>query len=176
MRGILLIVLLFAWTAAQAETCPEILQHEMRALNTDEVVDLCERYQGKPLLIVNTASRCGFTSQFEDLEALHRQYADKGLAVLGFPSNDFRQEASEEGVTAEVCYINYGVTFDMYAPISVRGKSAHPLFASLASEQRAPAWNFFKYLVSREGEVVAAFSSRTKPSDPRLIEVLESLL
>lgn len=153
-----------------------LYDHELRRLHSSEVVDLRERLAGKPLLIVNTASHCGFTGQFSGLEALHQTYSAAGLRVVGFPSNDFRQEAADEAATAEVCFVNYGVTFDMFAPIAVRGSNAHPIFQELARQSQAPRWNFYKYLVSPEGVVVDVFSSMTGPDSPRLRAAIESLL
>jgi glutathione peroxidase len=156
--------------------CPDVLDHDMRKLRSKETVKLCEVYAGKPVLVINTASHCGFTPQFKGLEALYREYKDRGLAVAGFPSDSFNQEADSEEATAEMCYINYGVTFDMYAEIPVKGDDAHPLFADLAAAQGAPRWNFTKYLVDSEGNVVARWGSRTTPEDPELRAAIETAL
>ncbi|MBA4742859.1 MAG: glutathione peroxidase [Azoarcus sp.] len=153
-----------------------LLGHELRRLHSPETVKL-ERYAGQPLLIVNTASHCGFTDQFEGLEAVHKEYADKGLKVLGFSSDDFNQEAKDEAKAAEVCFVNFGVTFDMFATIPVRGERAHPLFRELARQSgEEPQWNFHKYVVDREGRVVAAFPSRVEPGAPQLRETIERVL
>lgn len=161
---------------ALADESPSLLQHELRRLHADEIVDLCAQHAGKALLIVNTASFCGFTPQFDGLEQLFQRYRERGLAVLGFPSNDFRQEADDEARTAEVCRLNYGVSFDMFAPISVRGSDAHPIFRELAAQAEAPRWNFHKYVVGRDGRVVASFSSRVAPGDAALEAAIESAL
>lgn len=161
---------------AKSGQCVTHLDHEFRKLHSKETVNLCAEYAGKPLLIINTASHCGFTPQFKGLEALHKMYDDKGLVVLGFSSNDFRQEARSEEKAAEVCYLNYGVTFTMLAPISVTGATAHPLFKELARQSDAPNWNFNKYLVSPTGEVVRHFGSATAPDSPVLIQSIEELL
>lgn len=162
--------------AAAGDAAPSLLDHTMRRLHSNETVNLRERYAGKALLIVNTASFCGFTGQFAKLEALHREYKDRGLSVIGFPSDDFRQEAADESKTAEVCFVNYGVSFDMYAPISVRGDAAHPLFRALASQSAAPRWNFYKYLVDRQGRVVGRFSSMVEPDSAELRTAIEKTL
>jgi glutathione peroxidase len=129
------------------------------------------------LLVVNTASYCGFTPQYEGLEALHAKYAPRGLVVLGFPSNDFLQEADSSEKIADLCFNTYGVKFPMFAKTSVRGAKANPLFAELAkSTGQAPAWNFTKYLVDRQGQPVAAFGSRVKPSDAALVAAIEKAL
>jgi glutathione peroxidase len=117
-----------------------LLGHELRRLHSPEVVRL-DRYAGQPLLIVNTASHCGFTRQFKGLEAVHQQYADKGLKVLGFSSDDFNQEAKDEAKAAEVCFVNFGVTFDMFATIPVKGEGAHPLFRELARQSSTSTWS-----------------------------------
>lgn len=163
-------------TVVRAEECADLLQHEMRRLRSEESFDLCSRYRGKALLIVNTASACGFTPQFKGLEALFQKYRDQGLAVLGFPSDDFHQEADDEAETAKVCYVNYGVSFDMFAPIHVTGADAHPLFRQLAASQGAPKWNFYKYVVDPDGNVVAAFSSMVTPDSTKLTSAIESVL
>lgn len=160
----------------ETEVCPDHLNQAFRKLRSSETVNLCKAYRGKPLLIVNTASFCGFTPQFEGLETLHRKYSEHGLVVLGFPSNDFRQEAGNEEKTAKVCYVNYGVTFTMLSPISVRGANAHPLFKELARQSAAPSWNFNKYLVDATGAVVKHFGSTTTPDSTEMVESIERLL
>ena len=130
-------------------------------------------YAGKVLLIVNTASQCGFTPQFKGLEALYQRYKGQGLEVLGVPSDDFRQEADDSAETAKVCFIDYGVTFAMSEPQVVSGEAAAPLFRELAAQSSAPRWNFYKYVVGRDGKVIASFSSLTKPDDAALIEAID---
>jgi glutathione peroxidase len=146
---------------------------------TGEVIRL-EEYRGKTLLIVNTASRCGFTGQYEGLQKLYETYKDRGLIVLGFPSNDFlRQEPGSNDEIASFCEVNYGVTFPMFAKISVKGGDQHPLYTFLTSEKTNPefsgkiSWNFNKFLVSGEGDVIGRFGSRTKPEDDTLISAVE---
>jgi len=140
-----------------------------------------EAYQGKTLLIVNTASRCGFTGQYDGLQKLYETYQNKGLVVLGFPSNNFLHQ--EPGTNEEIesfCRQKYGVTFPMFSKISVKGKDAHPLYRYLTSEDANPgfggkiSWNFNKFLISKDGKTVARFGSRTKPDDPELIKAIEA--
>jgi len=138
-------------------------------------------YRGQVLLLVNVASKCGLTPQYEGLEALYEKYRDQGFAVLGFPSNDFAgQEPGSEAQIADFCRSTYGVKFPMFSKITVKGDSKHPLYEKL-SGLPAPLggevqWNFQKYLVDRRGEVVAKFDPRTTPDDPALVEKLEALL
>ena len=176
MRRSMILLLLMSCVCHAVDPCPAMLDRELKVLRKETSVNLCERYAGSPMLIVNTASHCGYTPQFKGLEQLHRAYAARGLKVAGFPSDDFRQEADTEEDTARICYVNYGVTFDMYAPIHVRGSQAHPLFAELARQSKAPSWNFSKYVVDREGKVVAAFGPGTEPDDAALREAIESVL
>ncbi len=162
---------------ALASECPAVLQHELPKLRSKDSVDLCQTFQGKALVVVNTASHCGFTPQFKGLEALYQRYKDDGLEVLGVPSDDFFQESDDEAETAEVCYVNYGVTFTMTQTQAVRGRDATPLFRELSEQAgQAPRWNFYKYVVDRQGRVVAHFSSKVKPDDPRLIAAVEKAL
>jgi glutathione peroxidase len=159
-----------------AGQCPEYLNQNIQKLHSAKTLNICEAYAGKPLLIINTASHCGFTPQFSGLEKLYKQYKDKGLVVLGFASNDFNQEAKDEQEISKVCFINYGVTFDMFAPIKVTGESAHPLFKALATQTKEPAWNFNKYLVNAEGKVVQYFDSQVTPDSPAMKQAIEQLL
>ncbi len=161
-------------TTAQAY---ELLDHELRRLHSSETVNLRDLAGDAPaVLLVNTASHCGFTGQFEGLEALHQQYADQGLKVIGFSSDSFNQEADDEAAAAETCFVNFGVTFDMMATIPVRGANAHPIFAEMARQTRAPRWNFNKYLVTPGGEVVEVFGALTGPDSRKLKRAIEAVL
>ena len=161
-----------------AAECPPLLKDQapLQQLRSKEQIDLCQRFAGKPLVVVNTASHCGFTPQFKGLEALYQRYKDQGLEVLGVPSDDFRQEADTTEETAKVCFINYGVTFAMSEPQPVSGANAVPLFRELAEQSSAPRWNLYKYVVGRDGKVVASFSSLTKPDDEDLIAAVEQAI
>ena len=154
-------------------TCPAWLNHDFRQLHSSNTINLCERFANKPLLIVNTASHCGFTPQFSGLESLYQQYKSQGLEVIGFASNDFRQEAATEEKAANVCYKNYGVSFTMMAPISVKGQQAHPLFKALAQKTEEPSWNFTKFLVSANGQQVTHFSTLVQPSNSSLNQAIQ---
>ena len=160
----------------KAPACPPLLQHTLPRLQDEKPQPLCQ-YAGKVLLIVNTASYCGFTSQFEGLEALNAAYAARGLVVMGFPSNDFRQEDADARKTADVCFNTYGVKFPMFTSIAVRGPQAHPLFAALArSTGQTPSWNFNKYLVGRDGTPLAHFGSNTGPTSATMKAAVEKAL
>ena len=161
---------------AIAGQCPDYLNQPIKKLHSEKTLTICEKYAGKPLLIVNTASYCGYTPQFSVLEKLHQQFKDKGLVVLGFASNDFNQEAKEDKDIANVCFVNYGVTFDMFAPVKVTGASAHPLFKALAAQSREPAWNFNKYLVDTDGKVVKHFYSKVTPDSAEMKQAIERIL
>jgi glutathione peroxidase len=169
-------VLLFGAAPTRAADCPAWLDHDFQKLHSAETVNLCKLSAGKPLLIVNTASHCGFTPQFKGLEALHEKYRDQGLVVVGFPSNDFFQESKDQAETAQVCYINYGVKFTMLAPTAVRGRDANPVFRELAKKTDAPSWNFNKYLVAPDGKVLAHYESDVTPESRTLNRAIESLL
>lgn len=163
-------------TASWAAECPALLQGSLPELRGKGQVDLCERFAGKPLVVINTASYCGFAPQFEGLEATYKEYHEQGLEMLGVPSNDFKQEDDNAENTAKVCYANYGVTFTMTKALPVRGKDAVPLFVELANQSSAPKWNFYKYVVDRQGKVVGNFSSLTKPDDPAFREAIEQAI
>ena len=162
---------------AAPAACPALLQQSFNRLQDEKPQALCQ-YSGKVLLVVNTASYCGFTSQYEGLEALHAKYAARGLVVLGFPSNDFgQQEPGSSTEIADFCFNTYGVRFPMFMKSSVVGKAANPLFVSLAKATgKAPAWNFHKYLIDRQGKPVASFASEVTPSDASLISTIEKAL
>jgi len=162
---------------ARAAECPPLLNFSAKPLRGSDPVGFCESYQGKVILAVNTASQCGYTPQFKGLEALYQKYKDRGLVVLGFPSNDFLQEFAEPAKTAEVCYINHGVTFPMFARSAVTGAAANPFFKQLAEQSGTePKWNFYKYLIDAQGKVVAAYPSKTEPDDEELMGKIDSLL
>jgi glutathione peroxidase len=177
MRALLAFALFLAAGQAAA-ACAPLLDLSYRPLAGKAPVHLCEAYAGKVLLVVNTASKCGFTPQYEGLEALHQELGGRGFAVIGFPSNDFMgQEPGSEEEIKDFCTNTYGVKFPMFEKVVVRGKDATPLYAKLAEATgEAPGWNFHKYLIDREGKVVASFGSRTKPDDAALREKIESLL
>jgi glutathione peroxidase len=169
-----LLLLLASATAAAA--CPQLLDVNMSTLSEDDV-SLC-RFEGKVLLIVNTASQCGYTPQYEGLEALHRRYKDKGLVVMGFPSNDFGgQEPGSNKEIASFCEMNYGVSFPMFAKTAVAKGKVNPLYEKLAQASTSrPRWNFHKYLVDRRGEKVLSFPTQVTPNDPKLVKEIERLL
>jgi glutathione peroxidase len=162
--------------APVAQQCPSYLDHDFRKLHSSQSVNLCRTFAGRPLLIVNTASHCGFTPQFKGLEAVHTKYKDRGLVVVGFSSDDFNQEAKDEAEAADTCFLNYGVTFVMLAPQHVKGPEANPVFAELARQTQAPSWNFNKYLVQRDGKVAQYFDSRVTPESQQFGEAVEKLL
>ncbi|WP_028621657.1 glutathione peroxidase [Pseudomonas sp. Ant30-3] len=177
MRWLAVPVLMVAFTGlAQAAECPELLKGSLPKLRAKESIDLCQRFAGKPLVVVNTASFCGFAPQFKSLEALNQRYKSEGLEVIGVPSNDFKQESKDGEETAKVCYVNYGVTFTMTEPQKIRGDDAINLFQVLAAQSSAPKWNFYKYVVDRKGKVIADFSSLTKPDDPEFIDAVEKAI
>ena len=171
---ILTLAILFVSQSTIASECPDVLKFMKRKLNSQETVNLCEAYKDKAILFVNTASKCGFTPQFEGLESLYSQYKDKNFMVLGFPSDDFNQEYNDEGKTAELCELTYGVKFPMFETISVKGDDADPLYRLLAKKaDTTPKCNFYKYLVDRKGNLVDSYSSFTKPDDAELIADIE---
>jgi len=161
-----------------AQNCPDLLDHDVNRLMGGGKVNLCEEFRGKVLLVVNTASECAFTSQYEGLETLYREKKDDGLVVLGFPSNDFGgQEPGSDKQISNFCRVNYGVSFPMFSKISVKGDRAHPLYRDLvAASDSEPRWNFHKYLIGRDGRVVDSFSSFTSPDSSRLRKAIERAL
>jgi glutathione peroxidase len=163
--------------SARASECPVLLRHSFPDLRTGEPQDLCQ-YRGRVILVVNTASYCGFTDQYGGLEALYRKYRDRGLVVLGFPSNDFAgQEPGGNREIANFCRLTYGVQFPMFAKSRVVGDSRNAFFAELARRTgETPRWNFHKYLIDRDGARVLSFGSEVTPEDRRLTQSLFRLL
>ncbi|WP_019605011.1 glutathione peroxidase [Teredinibacter turnerae] len=176
IAGLAFVIASLSHTASAVESCPAFLDQDMKRLHSSETVNLCSLYKEKPLLLVNTASHCGYTKQFKGLEALYKKYKDDGFEIVGFASDDFKQAAKSEAEAATVCYKNYGVTFTMLAPTHVRGKDANPVFAHLNAETKKPGWNFNKYLVSADGKTVKHYGSSTKPMDSALEKDLKSML
>jgi glutathione peroxidase len=154
-----------------------MLDHSFPALLTGKPQSLCD-YAGKVVLVVNTASQCGYTPQYEGLEALYKRYQARGLVIIGFPSNDFGgQEPGSNKEVAQFCQMNYGVSFPMFEKIAVSGARANPFYAALAhSAGGPPRWNFHKYLIDRSGNRVLGFSSDTTPGDAKLVSQIERLL
>lgn len=157
-------------------SCPALLKQSFKRLQDEAPQDLCQ-YAGKVVLVVNTASYCGYTKQYEGLEKLYAKYSPRGLVVLGFPSNDFKQEATSTKEIADLCYNTYGVKFPMFAPTAVSGAKANPLHAALAQQTgKEPKWNFTKYLIGRDGKVIEHFPSKVTPEDPALVGKIEGAL
>ena len=165
-------------TASAPAASGAVLEREYRRLAGEERVNLADAYAGQVLLVVNTASKCGFTPQYEGLEALHSRLSPRGFAVLGFPSNDFMgQEPGSEEEIQEFCTLTYGVKFPMFEKVIVTGDDATPLYRDLAAATgEEPGWNFHKYLIGRDGAVVASFPSKTPPDDPALLALIDKLL
>nr|WP_024592885.1 glutathione peroxidase [Pseudoalteromonas sp. TB13] len=155
------------------QDCQDFTNVDIRKLRSKESINLCQ-FKNKPLLIVNTASNCGFTYQFKGLEALYQQYKEQGLVVLGFPSDDFFQEEDNEKETAKVCFVNYGVTFPMFATSKVRGSEANQIFKYLNEQTSSPNWNFYKYLVSADRKTVLRFNSKVAPNSEQMITAIET--
>lgn len=177
-RFLVAVAMLFASAdAAAAETCPVVLNHQAELLTGGKPQSLCQ-YAGRVVLIVNTASECGYTGQYEGLQALHKKYAQRGLAILGFPSNSFGgQEPGSNQKIAEFCQVNYGVTFPVFGKIDLMPVSKSPVFSGLAAASGAvPRWNFHKYLVDRTGTRVESFESAIEPQSAKLIQRIEALL
>jgi len=167
----------YATPADSAEiACPALLDRKLSTL-TEESMSLCQ-YRGKVVLVVNTASQCGYTPQYEGLERLYQRYQDKGLVVLGFPANDFGgQEPGSNQQIEQFCRLNYGVTFPMFAKSTVTGPKANALYRELAKKTgQPPRWNFYKYLIDRKGQVAAVFESAVEPEDRRVTTQIEKLL
>jgi glutathione peroxidase len=171
--GVLLMELITEFAVA---ACPEYLQGEYRKLHSSEKITLCQLVENKTVLIINTASHCGFTSQFKGLEALHKHYQNQDLVMIGFASDDFKQEDDDEAKAAGICFLNYGVTFTMLASTHVRGAEANNLFQYLNREAGEPKWNFNKYLLDKNGKVIQHFGSMTTPDSNKLKQAIDKAL
>lgn len=156
--------------------CPAFLDHEFKKLHSTKQFNLCEAYNGKPLLIVNTASHCGYTKQFGGLEKLYQKYKTEGFQVVGFASDDFKQAAKSEMEAATICYKNYGVTFTMLAPTKVKGLEANAVFQHLNAETSAPEWNFNKFLITKSGQSIQKFTSDAVPLGAELEKAVQESL
>ena len=162
--------------SASPQACPALLQQNVLRLQDEKPQSLCQ-YRGKVVVVVNTASFCGFTPQYKGLEALHAKYQGRGLVVLGFPSNDFSQETGSNKEIADFCENTFGVKFPMFTKTRVSGKDASPLFKQLAEKTgTAPRWNFYKYIIARDGTAVAAFNSMTDPAGGKFVAEIEKQL
>ena len=159
-----------------ANQCPKALDFEIKRLGEDKVENLCD-YKGNVILVVNTASKCGFTPQYEGLEKLYSEKKDKGFVVLGFPSHDFYQEPAPEQDIKDFCNLTYNVKFPMFTKVNVRGAKAHPFYKNLAKETNStPKWNFWKYLIDKDGKVVKSYSMVTNPNGDKLVSMIDKLL
>jgi glutathione peroxidase len=171
----LLLLLVLTLLPALADACPALLDHRYTSLQ-GKPVNLCQ-FAGKPILVVNTASKCGYTPQFEKLEALHKRYRGRGLVVLGFPSNDFNQELATNREIAEFCKLTYFVEFPMIEKGSVTGPGANAFFRQLAAASgAAPRWNFHKYLIAPDGKTVHSFDTRVEPDSREVMGRLVPML
>lgn len=163
-------------SAAAPAACPAVLRHTLPRLQDESPQPLCQ-YAGQVLLVVNTASYCGYTNQYQGLEALHARYKAQGFAVLGFPSNDFAQETGSNAQIADFCSNTFGVRFPMFAKSSVKGADASAFYREIAAQAgESPRWNFHKYLLDRQGRVVASFGSAVAPDDPKITRAIERQL
>ena len=178
---IITVLTLFSLLGTEERTMQNIYDFTMDNIK-GEPVELSQ-HKGKVVLIVNTASKCGFTYQYDGLEELYKTYKDRGFVILGFPANNFlKQEPGSNEEIAEFCRINYGVTFPMFSKISVKGKDIHPLYDYLTSKKTNPefggsiSWNFNKFLISKEGKIIDRFGSREKPQSDKIIAAVEKAL
>ena len=176
MKKLLLIFTLLISSEVAASECSALLDFDVRTLNDKTMVNLCEAYQGKVIMVVNTASKCAYTDQYESLEALYEQYRDDGLVVLGFPSNDFgQQEPGNEYQIKTFCRTTYGVNFPMFAKTRVSKRNADPFYNELARAAGTyPQWNFHTYLIGRNGQLVASYRSSIDPMDDTVIREIQT--
>ena len=177
MRRTLGVLVLMIMSTAMASDAA-LLDQDFRLLASDDVVNLKDAYAGKVVLVVNTASKCGNTPQYEGLEKLYEEFGDEGLVVLGFPSNDFfGQEPGTEEEIQEFCRLTYSIKFPMFEKVTVKKGDAHPFFAALADASGTyPTWNFHKFLIGRNGELVSEFSPRTQPYADEVVTAIKAEL
>lgn len=162
---------------AIASQCSENLDFQVRTLNDNSMVRLCEAYSGKVVMVVNTASKCGFTGQYEGLESLYEKHKEDGLVILGFPSNDFGgQEPGTEKQIQEFCINTYAVKFPMFQKTNVKQHHADPLYKKLGDQAGYPAWNFHKYLIDRNGKLVESYKSQVAPTSAKMMARVQALL
>ncbi len=177
MRTLALIIVSFLMSPAFADG-HALLDQDFKKLASDDTVNLSDTYADKVILVVNTASKCGNTPQYDGLEKLYQQYGEDGLVVLGFPSNNFAgQEPGTEEEIKDFCRLTYGVKFPMFEKVEVRGDDAHPFFKQLADASGTfPTWNFHKFLIGRDGKLISEFSPRTQPYDKTVVTAIETAL
>lgn len=176
MRIFLLLLISLSTTEIVARECSSLLDFDMKSLGENNHVNLCQAYQGKVILVVNTASRCAYTDQYDALEKLYSRYRDDGLVVLGFPSNDFgNQEPGSEKQIKHFCRMTYGVRFPMFSKTHVTQNNAHPFYEGLAQASGTyPRWNFHKYLIDANGQLVGSYRSSMEPFDDVIISDIEN--
>lgn len=175
MKTLLFLMLLMGAVKAVEASDPKIYSFQVKTIDGKETT--LADYKGKALLIVNVASKCGFTRQYEGLEELYKKYQDKGFEVLGFPANNFLfQEPGNDEEIKKFCSLKYNVTFPMFSKIDVKGKGIHPLYAYLTGEKGNVSWNFNKFLIAPDGRVVTRFESKDEPLDKKVVSEVESVL
>jgi glutathione peroxidase len=166
-----------ASSAGASESCAPLLNFSAKTIDGREIIDFCKSYRNQVVLVVNTASQCGYTGQLKGLESLYQAYRGQGFMVLGFPSNDFRQEHDNASETERVARKEYGATFPLFERSAVSGDAASPFFQALAKESGVtPQWNFQKYLIGRNGKIIKVYPSNVGPDDPLFRIALEAAL
>ena len=177
MRFLLMAALLVGFTAAGQAKEKAMSFHDLGAKTIDLKEKPLAAYKGQVLLVVNTASECGNTPQYADLEKLHQRLTKKGFSVVGFPSNDFGgQEPGSEADIKKFCSLKYKVTFPMFAKVKTKGDGQSPVYSFLTAKHGEPKWNFHKYLVGKDGQVLAAFPAKMSPEDPQILSAIDAAL
>ena len=162
--------------AESIDSCPSFLDQDYRKLQSSQSANLCELKQQGPLLVVNSASHCGYSGQYAELESLFQKYKDDGLQVVAFTSDDFYQEANDEAKSADICFRNYGVTFTVLAPTHVKKSKANATFQHLNAQTQSPSWNFNKYLISSDNKSITHYGSSEKPLNSALESDIAALI